>query len=231
METLHQLFGIKLSFSTAYHPQTDGLAERMIQTLEDMVKRFCEYGLEFKDCDGFTHYRCTLLPALELAYKTSIHASTNKTPAILEKGWNPKLPQGSLRKELVEINPTAASFKGMLDKARKHAVRCMEDSFSYAKDKWDKSHATPDFKVGDLALVSSTNFNNIKGCKKIKYSFGGPFFIKALHGENAVEVELSEELSNKNPTLPVSLIKPYKSSDAEKFPFRNKAPQVIPPIK
>ncbi|MBW0498924.1 hypothetical protein O181_038639 [Austropuccinia psidii MF-1] len=44
---LHQLFGTKLYFSTAYHPQTDGLAERMIQTLEDMVSRFCEYGLEF----------------------------------------------------------------------------------------------------------------------------------------------------------------------------------------
>ncbi|MBW0576602.1 hypothetical protein O181_116317 [Austropuccinia psidii MF-1] len=70
----------------------------MIQTLEDMVIRFCAYGLEFKDCDGFTHDWCTPLPALELAYKTSIHASTNQTPAILEKGWNPKLPQDSLRK-------------------------------------------------------------------------------------------------------------------------------------
>ncbi|MBW0563981.1 hypothetical protein O181_103696 [Austropuccinia psidii MF-1] len=93
--TLHQLFGTKLSFSTAYHPQNDGLAERMIQTLEDMVRRFCAYGLEFKDFDGFTDYWCTLLPALELAYKTSIHASTNQTPAILEKGWTPKLPQDS----------------------------------------------------------------------------------------------------------------------------------------
>ncbi|MBW0588145.1 hypothetical protein O181_127860 [Austropuccinia psidii MF-1] len=98
---LHQLFGTKLSFSTAYHPQTDGLAERMIQTLEDIVRRFCAYGLEFKYCDGFTHYWFTLLPALELAYKTSIHASTNQTPAILEKGWNPKLHQDSLRKDLI----------------------------------------------------------------------------------------------------------------------------------
>ncbi|MBW0504296.1 hypothetical protein O181_044011 [Austropuccinia psidii MF-1] len=52
---LHNLFGTKLSFSTAYHPQTDGLAERMIQTLDDMIRRFCPYGLEFKDFDGFTH--------------------------------------------------------------------------------------------------------------------------------------------------------------------------------
>ncbi|MBW0582278.1 hypothetical protein O181_121993 [Austropuccinia psidii MF-1] len=51
----HQIFGTKLSFSTAYHPQTDGLAERMMQALEDMVRRFCAYGLEFQDCDGFTH--------------------------------------------------------------------------------------------------------------------------------------------------------------------------------
>ncbi|MBW0500992.1 hypothetical protein O181_040707 [Austropuccinia psidii MF-1] len=89
----HQLFGANLSFSTAYHPQTDELAERMMQTLEDMVRIFCAYGLELKDCDGFTHDWCTLLPALELAYKTSIHASTNETAAILDKGWNPKLPQ------------------------------------------------------------------------------------------------------------------------------------------
>ncbi|MBW0461570.1 hypothetical protein O181_001285 [Austropuccinia psidii MF-1] len=126
--------------------------------------------------------------SLELAYKKSIHASTHLTPAILEKAWNPRLPQHSLRKELVEIHPKASSFKGMLDKIRKHAVRCMEESSAYAKDKWDKSHATPDVKVGDLVLVSTNNFINIKRCKSLKYSFAKTFFIKALHVENAVEV-------------------------------------------
>ncbi|MBW0574807.1 hypothetical protein O181_114522 [Austropuccinia psidii MF-1] len=157
----------------------------MIQTLEDMVRRVCAYGLEFKDFDGFTHDWCTLLPALELAYKTSIHATTNQTPSILEKGWNPKLPQDFLRKDLAETHPTAASFKGRLDKTRKHAVGCIEYSFSYAKEKWDKSHATLDFKVGDLVLLSTTNFNNIEGCKNLKDSFAGPFVIKALHRENS----------------------------------------------
>ncbi|MBW0535178.1 hypothetical protein O181_074893 [Austropuccinia psidii MF-1] len=84
-KNLHSLFGVKLSFSTAYHPQIDVLAERMIQNLEDMIKRFCAYGLEFKDSDGITHYWCTLIPTLELEYKTSIHSSAEKTPEMLEK--------------------------------------------------------------------------------------------------------------------------------------------------
>ncbi|MBW0513021.1 hypothetical protein O181_052736 [Austropuccinia psidii MF-1] len=231
MDKSSPFFGTKLSFPTAYHPQTDGLAERMIQTLEDIVRGFFAYGLKFKDCDGFTPDWCTLLPELELEYKISIHSSTNQTPTIPEKGWNPKLPQDSLRKELIEIHPTAVIFKVMLDKARNNAVRCMEDSFAYAKDKWDKSHATPDLKVGDLLLVSTTKFNKIKGCKKLKDSLAGSFFIKALHADNAVEGKLSEELSNKHPIFPVNLMKSYRSSDAEKFPLRNKVSQVIPPIE
>ncbi|MBW0520391.1 hypothetical protein O181_060106 [Austropuccinia psidii MF-1] len=68
------------------HPQTDVLAERMIQTLGDIIRSFYAYGLELKDSDGFSHDWCTLIPALELAYKTSVHSSTHQTPAMLEKG-------------------------------------------------------------------------------------------------------------------------------------------------
>ncbi|MBW0593303.1 hypothetical protein O181_133018, partial [Austropuccinia psidii MF-1] len=35
---LYDMLGTKLSFSTAYHPQTDGLAERMIHTMEDILR-------------------------------------------------------------------------------------------------------------------------------------------------------------------------------------------------
>ncbi|MBW0545175.1 hypothetical protein O181_084890 [Austropuccinia psidii MF-1] len=123
-------------------------------TLEDMIRRFCAYGLEFKDSDGFIHDWCTLIPALELAYKKSVHSSTGQTPAI---------------------------FKVMLDKGKHHAKQSMNGAFEYAKQKWDKSHKVLEFKVGDLAQVSPFNFNNIKGPKKLKYSHVGPFVIAALH--------------------------------------------------
>ncbi|MBW0502993.1 hypothetical protein O181_042708 [Austropuccinia psidii MF-1] len=86
----------------------------------------------------------------------------------------------------------------------------MNDAFEYAKQKWDKSHRVPYFKVGDSVFVSTLNFNNIQGPKKLKNSYGGPFVIVSLHGNNAVQVELSGELENKHPTFPVSLINPEK---------------------
>ncbi|MBW0535005.1 hypothetical protein O181_074720 [Austropuccinia psidii MF-1] len=136
---LHNLFGTKLSFSTAYDPQTDSLAERMIRTLEDMIRRFCAYGPELKDSDAFTHDWCTLIPALQLEYKTSINSSTCKTPETLEKGWNPRLPYDTLKEDLVDIHQTSSSFKIMLHKVRHHANRFMQHSFKYGKKMGSKS--------------------------------------------------------------------------------------------
>ncbi|MBW0563410.1 hypothetical protein O181_103125 [Austropuccinia psidii MF-1] len=83
---LYEMLGKKLAFSTAYHPQTDGLVERMIQTMEDILRGFCAYGMEYKDHEGYTHDWGTLLPAVQLYYNTRQHSKTGKTPSLVEKG-------------------------------------------------------------------------------------------------------------------------------------------------
>ncbi|MBW0567118.1 hypothetical protein O181_106833 [Austropuccinia psidii MF-1] len=129
------------------------------------------------------------------------------------------------------MHPAASSFKIMLEKARHHANTSIQDSSRYAKERWDKLHTPREFKVYYLVLVSTLNFNNIKGPKKLKYSFAGPFMIKALHGPNAVQLELTGELMNKHQAFPVSLIKPYSSSNKDLFLLINKPPLEIPPLK
>ncbi|MBW0521252.1 hypothetical protein O181_060967 [Austropuccinia psidii MF-1] len=134
------MLGTNLAFATAYHCQKDGLAERMIKTMEDILKRFCAYGMEYKDHEGYTHDWVTLLPAVQLAYNTSQHSTTERKPALVEKGWNLLVPVDHLKKELLTINPTAKDFHEMWKRACDTAAKCIAESKEYNKQRWDKSH-------------------------------------------------------------------------------------------
>ncbi|MBW0529388.1 hypothetical protein O181_069103 [Austropuccinia psidii MF-1] len=102
---LYDMLSRKHAFSTAYHPQTDGLVERMIQTMEDIIRRLFAYGMEYKDCEGYTHDWVTLLPEIQLAYNTSQNSTTGKLPLLVEKGWNHLLPVDHLKRNLLTIHP------------------------------------------------------------------------------------------------------------------------------
>ncbi|WP_163014109.1 DDE-type integrase/transposase/recombinase, partial [Streptomyces sp. S1] len=69
--SVHQAMGTKLTFSTAFHPQTDGQSERTIQTLEDML-RACV--MDFK---GTWDKK---LPLIEFSYNNSFQASIGMAP-------------------------------------------------------------------------------------------------------------------------------------------------------
>ena len=63
--------GTQVSLSTTFHPQTDGQAERTIQTLEDMLQAcMIDFGGSWDD-----H-----LPLIEFAYNNSYHSSIQMAP-------------------------------------------------------------------------------------------------------------------------------------------------------
>ncbi|MBW0496701.1 hypothetical protein O181_036416 [Austropuccinia psidii MF-1] len=61
---LYGILGTKLAFSTAYHLQTDEIAERMIQTME--LTEFCAYDMEYEDHEGYIHAWVTLFLAVSI---------------------------------------------------------------------------------------------------------------------------------------------------------------------
>ncbi|MBW0544335.1 hypothetical protein O181_084050 [Austropuccinia psidii MF-1] len=221
---LYGMLGTKLALYTAYHPQTDGLAERIMQTMEEILRRFCAYGMEYKDHEGYTHDWVTLLQAVQLAYNTSQHSTTQKISSLVEKGRNPIFPVDHLRKNLLTIHPKCKGFHDMWKKVCDTASKCVAEAKEYNKQRWDKSHMEPYFKEGDQVLVSTLRFNNLKGPKKMRDSSVGPFTIIKLIGKNAVEVKLTEEFSRKHSVFPMSLVKPYFQTEEDKFPSRKKNP-------
>ncbi|KAA3481026.1 DNA/RNA polymerases superfamily protein [Gossypium australe] len=62
-KALHQALGTRLDFSKAFHPQTDGQSERVIQILEDMLR----------GCEDF-------LSLVEFAYNNSYQSSIQMLP-------------------------------------------------------------------------------------------------------------------------------------------------------
>ncbi|GJX42238.1 putative reverse transcriptase domain-containing protein [Tanacetum coccineum] len=70
-KSLQEALGTNLDMSTAYHPQTDGQSERIIQTLKDMLRALCMTLVVVWD----SH-----LPYVEFSYNNSYHASIKAAP-------------------------------------------------------------------------------------------------------------------------------------------------------
>ncbi|MBW0487474.1 hypothetical protein O181_027189 [Austropuccinia psidii MF-1] len=111
------MLGTKIAFYKSYNPHTHGLAERMIHTMEDIIRRFHAYGMEYKDHEGYTHDWVTLLPEVQLAYNTSQSSNTGKSPLVAETGWNPLFLVDHLKKNLLILHPTAKDFNDMWKRA------------------------------------------------------------------------------------------------------------------
>ncbi|MBW0476276.1 hypothetical protein O181_015991 [Austropuccinia psidii MF-1] len=110
----------------------------------------------------------------------------------------------------------------MWKKACDTAARCIAEAKEYNKKRWDKTHMETDFKQGDQVLVSTLNFNNIKGPERMRYSFVGPFTSIELIVRNSVEVKITEGFFRKHPVFRVSLVKPYFQTEDNEFPSRKK---------
>ncbi|MBW0491485.1 hypothetical protein O181_031200 [Austropuccinia psidii MF-1] len=107
------MLGTEIEFSKAYHPQTDILAERNIHKMEEIIKTFCTYGMEYNNHEGYTHDCITIIPAIQLAYNTSQNSTTAKSPSMVKKGWNPLIPVDHVKKDLLTIHPTAKELYDM----------------------------------------------------------------------------------------------------------------------
>ena len=79
---LLDLLGIRANRSSAFHPQTDGQAERMNSVLEQYLRMYCDY--QQTDWAG-------LLPLAEFSYNNSKHSATTLTPFFANYGYHPRM--------------------------------------------------------------------------------------------------------------------------------------------
>ena len=200
-KSLHNALGTKLSFSTAYHPQTDGQTERTIQTLEDML-RACV--LEMRGNWD------TYLPLVEFAYNNSYHSSIQLAPFEALYGrkcrsplcWTELGERSLMGPELVD--QTTEQIKLI----RKKLVSAQSRQKSYA----DRRRRPLEFSLGDhvfLRVNPRLGASRSMKSRKLNPRFIGPFQILERIGPVAYKLALPPNLSQLHNVFHVSQLKKY----------------------
>jgi hypothetical protein len=219
-KALWSMLGTKLVMSTAYHPQTDGQTERANRTLEEMLRAY----VNERQSDWDQH-----LSALELAYNSSVQASTGFTPFRLNSGQEVMLPIDHAIRQ-ARSNPSQDAtdrirqFAEDISRAKQHLLKAQQRQAHYT----DKHRRHVTFKVGDSVLLSTEHLRMQGRVTSPKFAckYIGPFRIKRIVNDNAYELDLPEQLQI-HPTINISRLKIYHDGQAT-FPDRP-APHHRPP--
>ncbi|MBW0498730.1 hypothetical protein O181_038445 [Austropuccinia psidii MF-1] len=142
----YDILGTKLAFSTAYHPQTDGLAERMIQTMEYILRRFfdTENAVEVKLTEEFSRKNPVFPVSLVKPYfqteenKFPTRKKNTIPPEIMEEENSPGPVKKIIKARKIRLNGKDQ---------RQYLVRFKNQTAD--KDKWLAEDAIPD---GNLLL-------------------------------------------------------------------------------
>ncbi|CAL8129503.1 unnamed protein product [Orchesella dallaii] len=211
--TLCKTWGIRHSFSSPYHPQTN-LSERVNRVVKPMIRCYLDDSKHSKWSEK--------LSLFQLAINTSKHDSTGFAPATVLFNTNPRLPidnklsyDSSLDDDLVEddadddTNLIQSRFSQFLDLQEK-----VKENLAAATNKqkavYDQSHRPEFFQIGDLVSLKTTTLSN----KEKKISAGlcslfqkGPATITKIISERTFEVRLPDG-STRGP-IHINLLRRY----------------------
>eukprot|EP00731_Ephydatia_muelleri_P011380 Em0006g274a len=217
---LMELLGIEQRFTTAYHPQANGLVERFNQTLQTMVVKLCASKKDNWDM---------VLDGCIFAYNTSCHESALYTPFKIMFGRKATLPI-DLKMEQVEavVNHGLFFQDNVLDikeitKQRCSVVKQVKENIEKAqikqKQNYDRRHTNPKaYQIGTKILKNDFTRKKRKG-GKMDCRYVGPFVITKSLGKGLYSLASVESPKKVTKSVNGVHLKPYLSPTSSQCHF------------
>ncbi|KAK9017532.1 hypothetical protein V6N11_080011 [Hibiscus sabdariffa] len=182
-KSLQKSLGIRLNLSTAFHPQTDGQSERMIQILEDMLRACAiDFGKNWERS----------IPLVEFAYNNSYQSLIQMDPFEALYGRRCRTPLC-----WSELGESKVLGPQMIQDTEKQ-VRVIHDRLKQA---FDRQKAYADTKRRDI--------QHEKG--KLSPRYIGPFEVLEKVGPVAYRLALPPEFDKIHNVFHVSMLRKYRS--------------------
>lgn len=199
--TVCSLLGIRKIQTTPYHPQTNGLLERLHKTIADMISHYV--ASDGKNWDE-------VVPYALMAYRSARQTATGYSPHMLLYGQEMRLPTED---DLTMKTDVSEDIQLELDKliqklrqVRKTAIHNTEISRDKNKKYYDKKSKPINYKVGDYVYLHDPNLK--KGPrKKFGKNWKGPYLIEKVLNDVNYKIKLN---NNESVTVHVNRLKPSR---------------------
>lgn len=169
---------INRKLSTAYHPETDGQTERVNQVLEIFLRQYCNYHQ-----DDWS----SLLPAANYCYNSTPHSATQFSPFQVVYNYQPTVGSTHIT-ELAEVQSKLTSAE-----LRKEVKQNLIDAREAAEKQFNRKRLDlPNWKEGDLVMLSAKNWTTRRPSKKLDNKQLGPFKIIKKVSTHAYQLQLDE---------------------------------------
>jgi transposase InsO family protein len=170
-----RLLGIKSALSTAYHPQSDGATERVMQEIQAYLSIYC-----IANPSDWT----SSISLLEFVHNSRPHADRKQSPFELIMGYQPR---GTPQTFLPSRVPNLEERMELLKQWRKDAQLAHE----IARERMTKRILLPTerFTENQKVWLDTRNFSTMYN-KKIRPKREGPFKVKKVLGPVTYQLEL-----------------------------------------
>ena len=222
------MLGIHKTRTTPYHPQSDGLVERVNRTIQNVLAAYVSDHQRDWDCH---------LAQTQLAYNTSQHSSTGYTPHFLLFGREARLPLSVLVDAPAppQIPETLPQYVVSLRERQVEAYERVREQLGVShrrqKDVYDRSASAVQLRVGDKVWLYTPA---IKKGRTAKFSrpWSGPWQIsKVLNGVTykIARMGFLAAGERRNQVVHRNRLKPYLTPVVRPPPPLAQVPQQHPP--
>ena len=209
---LQSALGMRLNFSTTFHPHTDGQSERLIQVLEDMLR-----GCVMEFTRSWDRY----IPLIEFAYNNNYQSSIGMAPyeALYSRRCRTHVCWTELNEHKVIGPDIVKDTKAKVQVIRQRLKAVSDRQKSYV----DSKRKDIEYEVGDNVFLKVSPWRKVlRFRKKGKLSprFIGSYEVLERIGPVAYRLTLPPELAKLHDVFHVSMLWRYRSDESHILPVQ-----------
>jgi len=207
---------MRLYFTSGYHPEANGQAERTNQTLEQYLRVYCNYQQ-----DNWSE----LLPLAEFAYNNAPSATTGVSLFFTNKGYHPNLavyPERDIassraRDFIIDLDELQSILKEEITNAQRQ----------YKPSADSHRQQPPDFQAGQSVFVKSQYFCTTRPSKKLSEKYLGLYEIITQLSPQSFTLRLLDTMRAVHPMCHVSMLEPATPNTFQQRSEPPPAPVII----